>query len=50
MVLDCDSLHLPDTDQTVIVYSAGTGSSEAEALQLLRVIGTESMTELKPRA
>jgi transcriptional regulator with XRE-family HTH domain len=41
--LDCDSLHLPDADQTVIVYSAEQGSREAEALALLRVIGTEQM-------
>jgi transcriptional regulator with XRE-family HTH domain len=42
--LDCDSLHLPDADQTVIVYSAEHGSPEADALALLRVIGTEQMT------
>jgi hypothetical protein len=42
--LDCDSLHLPDADQTVIVYSAEHGSREAESLTLLRVIGTEQMT------
>ena len=41
--LDCDSMHLPDADQTVIVYSAEQGSPEAEALALLRVIGTEQM-------
>ncbi|HZA05929.1 MAG TPA: helix-turn-helix transcriptional regulator [Propionibacteriaceae bacterium] len=41
--LDCDSMHLPDADQTVIVYSAEQGSREAEALALLRVIGTEQM-------
>jgi hypothetical protein len=35
---------VPDTDQTIIVYSAAPGSREAEALQLLRVIGTEQMT------
>jgi hypothetical protein len=42
--LDCDSLHLPDADQTLIVYSAEHGSREADALALLRVIGTEQMT------
>ena len=42
--LDCDSLHLPDADQTVIVYSAEHGSPEADALALLRVIGTEQMS------
>lgn len=43
LTLECDSLHVPDTDQTIIVYSAAPGSHEAEALQLLRVIGTEEM-------
>lgn len=43
LLLDCDSLHLPDADQTMIVYSAEQGSREAEALALLRVIGTEQM-------
>jgi hypothetical protein len=42
-MLDCDSLHLADADQTVIVYSAEPGTAEAEALALLRVIGTEQM-------
>ena len=44
ITLDCDSLHVPDSDQTVIVYSAEPGTPDAEALALLRVIGTQSMT------
>jgi transcriptional regulator with XRE-family HTH domain len=47
--LDCDSMHLPDADQTVIVYSAEHGSPEAEALALLRVIGTEQMSSASGR-
>ena len=47
--LDCDSLHLPDADQTVIVYSAEHGSPEADALALLRVIGTEQMSPTPAR-
>lgn len=46
--LDCDALHLPDTDQTVIVYSADPGSPAAEALALLRVIGTQQLTPEAP--
>ena len=42
--LDCDSLHVPGEDQTLIVYSASEGSPEAEALALLRVLGTQRMT------
>lgn len=44
VTFDCDSLHLPDSDQTLIVYSAEPGSPGAEALALLRVIGTQRMT------
>ncbi|MBO9556576.1 helix-turn-helix transcriptional regulator [Cellulomonas sp.] len=44
ITLDCDSLHVPDSDQALVVYSAPAGSPEAEALALLRVIGTQSLT------
>ena len=44
LTLDCDSLHVPDSDQTVIVYSAEPGTPDADALALLRVLGTQSMT------
>ncbi|MDQ4055653.1 MAG: helix-turn-helix transcriptional regulator [Actinomycetota bacterium] len=43
LVLDCDTLHVPDDDQAVIVYSAAAGTAEAEALALLRVVGTQSL-------
>jgi transcriptional regulator with XRE-family HTH domain len=43
--LDCDALHVPGEDQTLIVYSATEGSREAEALALLRVLGTQRMGE-----
>jgi transcriptional regulator with XRE-family HTH domain len=42
--LECDTLHVPDVDQKLIVYSAAPGSPEAEALELLRVIGTQDLT------
>lgn len=42
--LDCDTLHVPDDDQTVIVYSAAPGTHEADALALLRVLGTQELT------
>jgi transcriptional regulator with XRE-family HTH domain len=49
--LECDSLHVPDTDQTLVVYSAAPHTPEAEALALLRVIGTQRLNapELPPR-
>ncbi len=46
LVLDCDTLLLPDTDQSMIVYSAAAGTQEASALDVLRVIGTERMSAL----
>jgi transcriptional regulator with XRE-family HTH domain len=44
LVLDCDTLLLPDTDQSMIVYSAAAGTREASALDMMRVTGTERMT------
>jgi len=44
LVLDCDTLHVPDDDQAVIVYSAASGTREAEALSLLRVVGTQQLS------
>lgn len=41
--LDCDTLHVPGDDQTLIVYSAAAGTPEAEALALLRVLGTQQL-------
>ncbi|WP_413798918.1 helix-turn-helix transcriptional regulator [Streptomyces iranensis] len=43
LVLDCDTLLLPDTDQSMIVYSAAAGTREASALDMLRVTGAERM-------
>jgi len=44
LVLDCDTLLLPDTDQQMIVYSAAAGTREASALDMMRVTGTERMS------
>jgi len=41
--LDCETPHAPDADQAVIVYSAEAGTPEADALALLRVVGTQDM-------
>ena len=48
LTLDCDTLHVPDSDQALVVYSAAPGTSEAEALALLRVIGTQEMVRPAP--
>ena len=47
LLLDCDTLHVPDDDQAVIVYSAAAGTAEADALALLRVVGTQELTEAR---
>lgn len=44
LVLDCDTLEIPGDDQQLIVYSAAPGTREAEALALLKVIGTQRLT------
>jgi transcriptional regulator with XRE-family HTH domain len=44
LTLDCDMLQEPETDQTVLVYSATPGTPEASALELLRVTGLEQFT------
>jgi transcriptional regulator with XRE-family HTH domain len=41
--MECDTLHVPDVDQMLIVYSAASGTPEAEALALLRVLGTQDL-------
>ena len=41
ITLDCDTLLLPDSSQTMLVYSAEPGSPEATALDLLRVTGLQ---------
>jgi transcriptional regulator with XRE-family HTH domain len=46
--LECDTLEIPDDDQQLIVYSAAPGSHEAEALALLRVIGTQRLDPAAP--
>jgi transcriptional regulator with XRE-family HTH domain len=44
LTLDCDTMLVPDDDQSVIVYSAAPGTPEASALALLRVMGSQRMT------
>lgn len=50
LVLDCDTLLLPDTDQSMIVYSAAAGSPEANALDELHLacINREDRPEATP--
>lgn len=41
--LDCDTLVVHADDQVLIVYSAAPGTHEAQALDLLRVVGLQRM-------
>jgi transcriptional regulator with XRE-family HTH domain len=45
LTLECDTLHVPDSDQLLVVYSAAPGTPEADALALLRVLGTQQLQE-----
>lgn len=49
LVFDCDALHLPDVDQRLIVYSAAPGTTEADALALLRVVGLQDLDSATQR-
>jgi transcriptional regulator with XRE-family HTH domain len=42
--LDCDALHDPDDDHWIVLYTAQPGTPTHEALQLLKVIGTQDLT------
>ncbi|MFJ4467154.1 hypothetical protein ACIP2X_06460 [Streptomyces sp. NPDC089424] len=42
VTVDCDTLTLTDRDQHLVLYTAPPGSSGAEALDLLNVLGTEA--------
>ncbi|WP_036507220.1 helix-turn-helix transcriptional regulator [Nocardioides sp. URHA0020] len=44
LTLECDTLHVPDADQQLVVYSAAPGTSAADALALLRVVGTQELS------
>jgi transcriptional regulator with XRE-family HTH domain len=48
LTLECDTLHVPDADQRLVVYSAAPGTSEANALALLRVVGTQDLAPSSP--
>lgn len=45
LVVECDTLLIPDTDQTLVVYSAEPNTPAASALDLLRVTGTQQFSE-----
>lgn len=48
ITLDCDSLKLTDRDQRLVLYTAPQGSRDADALALLNMLGTESISASTP--
>jgi hypothetical protein len=48
ITLDCDSLKLTDRDQHLVLYTTPQGSRDADALALLNMLGTESISASKP--
>jgi transcriptional regulator with XRE-family HTH domain len=44
ITLDCDVVTVPDSDVRVVVYTAPTGSPEAQALELLGAVGLQSFS------
>jgi hypothetical protein len=43
ITVDCDTLALTDRDQRLVLYTAPQGSSDAQTLALLNVLGTEGV-------
>jgi hypothetical protein len=43
LTLTCDDLGVPGDDQRLVVYSATPGSRDAELLDLLRVVGLQTV-------
>ena len=43
VTVDCSTLEVADRDQRVVMYTAAPGTPDAQALELLAVLGTERM-------
>ncbi|GAA2034283.1 helix-turn-helix transcriptional regulator [Pseudokineococcus marinus] len=48
VTVDCDALLLPDRDQHLVLYTAPQGSSDAQALALLSVLGASTTDATRP--
>jgi PAS domain-containing protein len=44
LALDCESLHDPDRDQWIVLYTAAPGTPSHDALRLLKVLGIQTLT------
>lgn len=43
ITLDCDVLTAAGSDLRIVVYTARPGTSDADSLELLRVLGTQTL-------
>jgi transcriptional regulator with XRE-family HTH domain len=43
LVLNCDALAVPDRDQHLVIFTAEPGTPSDQAMQLLKVVGTQRM-------
>jgi hypothetical protein len=41
--VDCETLHIPERDQRLVLYTAAPGTPSHDALKLLKVIGTQDL-------
>ena len=45
MTVNCDTLTVPGSDLRIAAYSVAPGSPDADKLGLLKVIGTQDLTD-----
>lgn len=41
--VDCETLHVPERDQRLVLYTAAPGTASHEALRLLKVVGLQEL-------
>jgi transcriptional regulator with XRE-family HTH domain len=41
--VDCETLHIPERDQRLVLYTAAPGTASHEALRLLKVVGLQDL-------
>jgi hypothetical protein len=41
--VDCETLHIPEREQRLVLYTAAPGTASHEALRLLKVVGLQEL-------